>query len=292
MRDEGEKKREREGDVWKEVEQKRSKRKAADEYVPPFPHGALVSNYYKCFADGLSTNRDLRTTLSTLSTLSTNVTRHLDYTYYSLLSSLSSLTSTIQELHNLSNSTTELSTRFKDESISLSDDTTNQIQNTTINFDAQARRIQDLENRIKVGRTEATNLSLRLNAVRTKVESSARRDTEDERRIGRRLKVLWGFLGFWIVLLMILIIVRQRAHGMDVKGGKLVELGNRTWDEKMGSREVHKAWGWESKGNRSEDNGRSSSGERVGASSSRTRSSSKRSSAVDAEATLRLFDEL
>ena len=258
----------------------------------PFPPWALVFNYYKCFADGLSTNRDLRTTLSTLSTLSTNVTRRLDYTYYSLLSSLSSLTSTIQELHKLSNSTTELSTRFKDESTSLSDDTTNQIQNTTTNFDAQARRIQDLENRIKVGRTEANNLSLRLDAVRTKVESSARRDTEDERRIGRRLKMLWGFLGFWIVLLMILIIVRQRGHGMDVKGGKSVELGNRTWDEKMGSREVHKAWGWERKGNGSQDNEGSSSGERVGASSSRTRSSSKRSLAVDAEATLRLFDEL
>lgn len=255
----------------------------------PLPPWALISNYYKCFADGLSTNRNLRTTLSALSTLSTNITRRLDYTYYSLLSSLSSLTSTIQELHKLSTSTTELSTRFKDESTSLNDGTTNQIQNATINFDAQARRIQDLENRIKVERTEANKLSLRLDAVRTKVESSASRDTEDERRIGRRLKVLWGFLGFWIVLLMILIILRQRGHGMEIKGGNLVELGNRTWDEKMGSREMHKAYGWESKGNRCEDNGRSSSGERVGACSSSTRSSSKRSSAVDAEATLRLL---
>ena len=161
----------------------------------PLPPWALISNYYKCFADGLSTNRNLRTTLSALSTLSTNITRRLDYTYYSLLSSLSSLTSTIQELHKLSTSTTELSTRFKDESTSLNDGTTNQIQNATINFDAQARRIQDLENRIKVERTEANKLSLRLDAVRTKVESSASRDTEDERRIGRRFESAVGLLG-------------------------------------------------------------------------------------------------
>lgn len=145
-----------------------------------------------------------------------------------------------------------------------------------MNFDAQAERIKDLENRIKKGRLKANNLGMRLDAVRTRVEESKRRDEEGERMIGRRLRVLWGCCGVWIVLFMILIIVRQRGPGVDVRGGKM-----------------HKLLELESNGNRSQETVLGSAG--VGrslSSSSKVRSKTKRKSAVDAEATLRLFDEL
>jgi hypothetical protein len=139
-----------------------------------------------------------------------------------------------------------------------------------------------LQDRIKKGRLKANDLGMRLDAIRTRVEDSKRRDEEGERMIGRRLRVLWGCCGVWVVLFMILIIVRQRGPGVDVRGGKMVELG-----------EMHEAWGLEGRGNRSQDTGIGSAGVgRSVSSSSRVKSSTKRKSAVDAEATLRLFDEL
>ncbi|KAL2037328.1 hypothetical protein N7G274_010017 [Stereocaulon virgatum] len=243
-------KRKREEEVWKEVERKRRKRKAADEF--------------------------LLTTLTSLSNQSTTITRRLDYTYYSLLTSLSSLTSTLSELHKLSSSTTHLSHNFASESTSLASDISSQINSTATNFDAQADRIRDLENRIKKARLKANDLGMRLDAARTKVEDSKRRDEEGERTIGRRLRVLWGCCGVWIVLFMILIIVRQRGPGVIVSSGK-----------------IHEAWGLEGRGNISQDTGLGSAGiGRSGSSSSKVKSSTKRKSAVDAEATLRLFDEL
>lgn len=125
------------------------------------------------------------------------------------------------------------------------------------------------------GRTRVNNLSLRLDTVRTKVETSARRDVEDENRLGRRLKMLWGFLGFWIILLLVLVVARQRGMGNDVRSGELVELSDRE------GREFYKG--------RIEEERTEVMG-RKGHEPKTTRWES--GNGVDAEATLRLFDEL
>ena len=122
--------------------------------------------------------------------------------------------------------------------------------------------------------------------MRTRVEASAKRDVEDERRIGRRLKVLWGFLGFWVVLVTILLIARQLRGELDVRGRTLAELENKPWEGKLGI------------GLREQDGNSSSErpieqNPRGPSSASRVRTTAtRRGSSVDTEATLRLFDEL
>lgn len=87
--------------------------------------------------------------------------------------------------------------------------------------------------------------------------------------------MLWGFLGFWMVLGMILGVVRQRGIGVDIRGSGLVDIGNRGWEEREN-------YGWKIDEERREAVWRKGPEPRV----------TRWESGVDAEATLRLFDEL
>lgn len=118
------------------------------------------------------------------------------------------------------------------------------------------------------------NLSMRLDAVRTKVESSTRRDVKNENRLGRRLKMLWGFLGFWMILGLVGVVVRQRGVGVDVRGAGLVDLGAGDWGADVYKRKIEEE--------RREVVGKRGCGPRT----------TRWEGGVDAEATLRLFDEL
>jgi len=162
----------------------------------------------------------------------------------------------------------------------MSKETELSIQYTNNNFDAQAQRIEDLEKRMQDGRTRVNNLSLRLDAVRTKVETSAKRDVEDENRLGRRLKMLWGCLGCWVIIFLVLIIARQRGIGVDIRTAGLVELGHGILDQGQGVDGVYKH---ESK---IEEEKREVAGRRDESKTTRWEGG------VNAEATLRLFDEL
>ena len=125
------------------------------------------------------------------------------------------------------------------------------------------------------GRSKVNHLNLRLEAVKTKIDECAKRDVECETRLERRLKMLWGCLGFWMILLLGLVVVRQRGVGVDVRGGELINLEDvnrpaiyrRDLEEEL--REIKGGEFNEPKATRWEQG-----------------------HGVDAEATLRLFDEL
>ena len=237
--------------------------------------------------------RDLRTALTSLSTLSTNTTRRLDYTYYSLLSSLSSLTSTITDLHTLFASTTALHQHFSVSSSELVADTTTQISAWNTNFDTQARRIEDLEARMRAGRERVGQLGERLDRARGKVEASDARDGEGRRRVGRRLRMMWGVLGCLGGLLVVLLVMRHLV-GVDVSGGRVVRLEEGTLDgvgETLGGLATKVRVGGRGPNTKTEDRGSTTRSKSEG-SRSRDRGSGLTSPVIDEEYFLRLFDEL
>ena len=146
------------------------------------------------------------------------------------------------------------------------------------------------------GRERKEDLSGRLGRVRERVEGCVRRDREGERRVGRRMRWLWGGLGGWVVLGLVVAVVRGRVGGEGRDEGK-VEVGRQL----VGYSEVRVEGdgSLEGAGNVSLMGGRDipwdgEGGQEVRglSTNSVTTSAASRGSSVDAEATLRLFDEL
>ena len=143
-----------------------------------------------------------------------------------------------------------------------------------------------------MGREKVGRLGERLDGVRGKVERSSLRERESRRLFGRRLKMLWGFLGSVIGLFLILAMTRQwRGNGYSAEN-EIVRIANRTEGV------FEKAVGFQENGQqRMEIQGdseglRSSTKTGIGIEEATRTSSARSSTAVDADAALRLFDEL
>lgn len=68
----------------------------------------------------------------------------------------------------------------------------------------------------------------RLEGARRKVERNGERDREGREAAVRRLKMLWGFLGAWGVLVLVVVVVRHwPVIGMDVGRVRPVETPTR-----------------------------------------------------------------
>ena len=105
--------------------------------------------------------------------------------------------------------------------------------------------------------------------------------------IGRRLKMLCGSLGFLFGLLLILAATRQWRRNEEMMRDEIVRLGNRTETfEKVGHLRQEL---WERRRARQRDGEGWRSGTKTSVSVEGT---TARRSAVDVDATLRLFDEL
>ena len=191
---------------------------------PPLPEQDYIANSSTC--------SELRSSLSDLSTLSTSTTRCLDYTYYSLLSSLSTLRSDLASMHTLATSFSILSSHFTQASTSLSTETRQSIQSATANLDAQHQRITELEARMRDGRRRVNDLTLRLDAVKTRVEGVARADAARETSLGRRMKMLWGSMAMVLIVILALVVAKQNGVGVDVRGEDTMEVGEKGMFEK------------------------------------------------------------
>ncbi len=155
--------------------------------------------------------------------------------------------------------------------------------------------------RIRKGREGAERLSGRLDGVRERVEGVVRRDVEGERRVGRRMRWLWGVLGGWVVVGLVVAVLRGRVGG-EGRDGRAVEVGREVvgFSEVMvkrgdggGSDSLEGVVNVSLKGGKGipweGEEGRKLRGPPT---NSVTTSATPRGSSVDAEATLRLFDEL
>ena len=149
-----------------------------------------------------------------------------------------------------------------------------------------------LEERIRRGRERKEDLSGRLGGVRERVEGVVRREGEGERRVGRRMRWLWGGLVGWMVVGLVVVVVRGRGGGEGRDEGA-VELGRRLVG--YGEVSVGGNGSLEGVGNGEMMGGKDGAWEGEGGqevSSVTSTSAAPRGSSVDAEATLRLFDEL
>ena len=234
-------------------------------------------------------DEDLRSTLAQLSNLSSMTTRRLDTTYYSLLSSLSALRSGVESLHALSRSTHLLSDKFATKTEEVAAETTIVLQRAEEQFQRQATRIEGLEARLYAGRVKVGGLSERLDAVRGKVEAAVERDGEGRRRARGFWRMGWSCVG-GLLLLVFGIAVWQKggADGMAAMG-----RGNASdsfWQLEMkegtlGAEDLKRGL----EGLRGSDLGNASLGSMEAIEGKREEQNAK---SAEAEATLRLFDEL
>lgn len=99
--------------------------------------------------------------------------------------------------------------------------------------------------------------------------------------------MLWGSLGFLVALFLILAATRQWRRNEDVMRDEIVHLGNRTevFEDVMGLRQKN---GEQRRKRQQYDEGWRPGGK----TSMKVEDTTARSSVGDADATLRLFDEL
>ena len=169
---------------------------------------------------------ELRQSLHSLTTLSTTTTRRLDYTYYALLSHLSALTSTIADLRALSSSTATLLQVFKTESTDIAQEVTHQIS-AFDDFEAQSKRTKALRQRMEAGKEQVEALGQRLEKVRAKVEGWERVEGEWRVNVQRRVRMLWGFSGVVLGLVVLLLVIRHWPRAREAGPG-VVGVGNLT----------------------------------------------------------------
>ncbi|KAL9096550.1 MAG: hypothetical protein Q9163_006423 [Psora crenata] len=233
----------------------------------------------------------LRHMLSHLSALSAATTRRLDYTYYALLTSLSNLTSTVHALHALARSFFGLHRWFQGSVTELENKTGVSIAATTQTLDRQAERATDLQRRMQKSRSKVEELGKRLEKVRSKVVDAQRRDGEGRIRVGRRWKV-FSSLGCCCLLFLAIALVARRwnnrqesSHGERVSSGALngrsLEVVNETAGPAVGNSVIADLV--------------SSAVVRAAETAFTVPANTNRkgrTSDMDAEATLRLFEEL
>lgn len=86
---------------------------------------------------------------------------------------------------------------------------------------------------MREGRERVKGLGERLEAVRCKVERSGEREREVRMAVGRRVRMLWGVLGVWGVLVLVGLSVRcWPSGGVDVRMWEGVDDGVRAFLEK------------------------------------------------------------
>ena len=134
-------------------------------------------------------------------------------------------------------------------------------------------------------------LGARLDGVRDQVERSSLRDRESRRMVGRRLKMLWGFLGSIAGLFLILATTRQWRGNEYAMKDEVAHLLNRT-EGAFGEVVAVRSDGQQSRENQRDNEGLRSDVETSVRVRETTAGSPARISAVNADATLRLFDEL
>ncbi|KAG8530765.1 uncharacterized protein KY384_004122 [Bacidia gigantensis] len=230
----------------------------------------------------------LRLTLSHLSDLGTTMTRRLDYTYYALLTSLSGLTNGVKAFHALARESGGMHEGFVAEAQTLEKETGGQIKGAIEGLDRQAQRVDALQRRMGGAKGRMADLENRLQRVRTKAEEAGRREKEGRARLGRRWKVCSYCVGTWVMVLGIALLVRkirllEIPDDVNVypNGSNTLDWGNDTTRSQIEGGVVTELMASAVEGAYAAV---TCDAEPVGA--------EEQSSMVDAEATLRLFDEL
>ncbi|KZM25549.1 hypothetical protein ST47_g3307 [Ascochyta rabiei] len=149
--------------------------------------------------------RDLRTVLQSLSDQSLKTSRRLDDTYYSILEKASTLRQTIGTLQELSSLTKELHGNFETDAQELLDDVQGQFESSN-GFDTQQKQLAALEERIRVGKDKADNLTTRLTAAKERVDARAKSEAQWEADTNRWWQYFGGIVISIISLILLLVV--------------------------------------------------------------------------------------
>lgn len=163
----------------------------------------------------------MRSKLAGIGTLATDITRRLDYTYYNLLERISTLYSTIHTFQELVDSSATLHENFQRDNSALEADIRKQLADFA-KFDPQRQRIDELEQRMKAGRSKMENLGERLDKVRREIEGWEQREGEWQARVTQRLRVLGGFVAGLVLMIIVVYFLRStrtetRSTGQDLE---------------------------------------------------------------------------
>ncbi|KAI7775274.1 hypothetical protein LA080_007074 [Diaporthe eres] len=163
----------------------------------------------------LTSCSDLKKSLADLSNISTSTTRRLDDTYYGVLEKLSSLQNTVTALKELAAASASMNEGFTAESESVLAEAQAQLD-AFGQFDEQQARVQALQDHVHGGRERIGALSERVDVVRQKVERWERADYMWQNKTRRRIKIVWGMLlGF--VLLLLLLYAGAKAYAPELE---------------------------------------------------------------------------
>lgn len=152
--------------------------------------------------------RILRSKLAGIGALATDITRRLDYTYYNLLERISTLHSTIHTFQELVDSSATLHENFQRDNSALESEIHKQLADFA-KFDPQRQRIDELERRMRAGRSKMENLGQRLDKVRREIEGWERREGEWQARVTQRLRVLGGFVAGLVLMVVVAYVLRS-----------------------------------------------------------------------------------
>ena len=211
------------------------------------------------------------------------MTRRLDYTYYTLLTSFSLLTRSVELLHALAKSNLHAHGSFVGTTAEIERSAETSLQTTQEVLDRQAERVSRLQERMDRGKSKVEALRGRLGTVNERLEEAERVDGEGRKRVGRRWRMLWSFVGFWASVLVIGLFLRRWGSLPDPERISSTELkyGPEMWGRTMTGTATANI----------------SDTELVAGSIASTDSASavkesESSCAIDADATLRLLDEV
>lgn len=140
----------------------------------------------------------------------------MDYTYYSLLEKIAALTSTFASFHELSDSASTISNDFEREISVLDGDIRRQIGDLK-DFQPQMRKIERLEERMRLGKKKADGLGKRLEAIRNQIDLWEKREVEWQTRVGRRLRIFWVVVAL-SVLAFLAVVISQKSSAVCVPG--------------------------------------------------------------------------
>lgn len=132
----------------------------------------------------------------------------MDYTYYNLLERISTLHSTIHTFQELVDSSATLHENFQRDNSALESDIHKQLADFA-KFEPQRQRIDELERRMKAGRSKMVNLGERLDKVRRDIEGWERREGEWQARVTQRLRVLGGFVAGLVLMVIVASVLRS-----------------------------------------------------------------------------------
>ncbi|CAK1355745.1 unnamed protein product [Cercospora beticola] len=152
----------------------------------------------------------LRDDLALVEDVAMSSTRQLDDTYYAILEKASLLRSTVSSLQQLAEESQSMHAKFKQESAQLE-------QNTKTTFDSfaefepQEKTINGLVDQLQESKQRTDRLNDRLEAARHRMEAYEAREKQNRRTSRQRWSAVWIVLAGLIVLLIALLLARNRG---------------------------------------------------------------------------------